>query len=68
MKITTILHTLTSLCRRGGFLFQSREICGRFANIWDYGSFGVKLKKALTLTKAPALRADVEEVLVQLQQ
>ena len=41
---TTTLQTLTSLCRRRGFLFQSSEIYGGLASTWDYGPLGVELK------------------------
>ena len=66
--ITATHQTLTSPCRPWEVLFQSSEIYGGFTSICEYGPFGVKLKKALTLTKVPALRADVEKVLAQLQQ
>ena len=38
------LGTLTSLCKRRGFLFQSSEIYGGLASTWDYGPLGVELK------------------------
>ena len=38
------LQTLTSLCKRRGFLFQSSEIYGGLASTWDYGPLGVELK------------------------
>ena len=38
------LTTLTSLCKRRGFLFQSSEIYGGLASTWDYGPLGVELK------------------------
>ena len=41
---STTLQTLTSLCRRRGFLFQSSEIYGGLASTWDYGPLGVELK------------------------
>ena len=44
MTTTTTLQTLTSLCRRRGFLFQSSEIYGGLASTWDYGPLGVELK------------------------
>ena len=31
------LQTITSLCKRRGFLFQSSEIYGGLASTWDYG-------------------------------
>ena len=39
------LSTLTSLCKRRGFLFQSSEIYGGLASTWDYGPLGVELKR-----------------------
>ena len=44
MTTTTTLQTLTSLCRRRGFLFQSSEIYGGLASTWDYGPLGVEFK------------------------
>ena len=44
MTTTITLQTLTSLCRRRGFLFQSSEIYGGLASTWDYGPLGVELK------------------------
>ncbi len=41
---STTLQTLTSLCRRRGFLFQSSEIYGGLASTWDYGPLGVEFK------------------------
>ena len=41
---TVDLSTLTSLCKRRGFLFQSSEIYGGLASTWDYGPLGVELK------------------------
>ena len=40
----TDLQTITSLCKRRGFLFQSSEIYGGLASTWDYGPLGVELK------------------------
>ena len=39
------LNTLTSLCKRRGFVFQSSEIYGGLASTWDYGPLGVELKR-----------------------
>ncbi len=39
------LDTLTSLCKRRGFLFQGSEIYGGLASTWDYGPLGVELKR-----------------------
>ena len=39
------LTTITSLCKRRGFIFQSSEIYGGLASTWDYGPLGVELKR-----------------------
>ena len=39
------LGTITSLCKRRGFLFQSSEIYGGLASTWDYGPLGAELKR-----------------------
>ena len=39
------LSTITSLCKRRGFLFQSSEIYGGLASTWDYGPLGAELKR-----------------------
>jgi len=38
------LSTITSLCKRRGFIFQSSEIYGGMGSVWDYGPLGVELK------------------------
>lgn len=38
------LATLTSLCKRRGFIFQSSEIYGGINACYDYGPLGVELK------------------------
>ena len=39
------LETLTSLCKRRGFIFQSSEIYGGINGFWDYGPVGCELKR-----------------------
>src|SRR3990167_3298786 len=39
------MDTLTSLCKRRGFVFQSSEIYGGINGGWDYGPLGVELKR-----------------------
>ncbi|MBU0679044.1 MAG: glycine--tRNA ligase [Verrucomicrobia bacterium] len=41
---TVSLETLTSLCKRRGFVFQSSEIYGGINGFWDYGPLGIQLK------------------------
>ncbi len=40
-----LMQPLVSLCRRRGFIFQSSEIYGGLNGCWDYGPFGVELKR-----------------------
>jgi len=37
------LDSLVSLCKRRGFIYQSSEIYGGLAAIYDYGPYGVEL-------------------------
>ena len=39
------LDTLTSLCKRRGFIFQSSEVYGGMSGFWDYGPLGAELKR-----------------------
>lgn len=41
------MEKLTSLCKRRGFIFRSSEIYGGINGFWDYGPYGVALKRAL---------------------
>jgi len=38
------LAKITSLSKRRGFIFQSSEIYGGLASVWDYGPLGVEMK------------------------
>jgi glycyl-tRNA synthetase len=40
----TSMDVLVSLCKRRGFVFQSREIYGGTGSCWDYGPLGVELR------------------------
>ena len=42
---TIEMDTIVSLCKRRGFIFQSSEIYGGVGGSWDYGPFGVELKR-----------------------
>ncbi len=44
---TVSLDTLTALCKRRGFIFQSSEIYGGLNGFWDFGPLGVELKNNL---------------------
>jgi glycyl-tRNA synthetase len=39
------METITSLCKRRGFIFPSSEIYGGLRSTWDYGPVGVELKR-----------------------
>ncbi len=41
------LEDIVSLCKRRGFVFQSSEIYGGFAGVYDYGPYGVELANNL---------------------
>ncbi len=44
-KTMVDMDTIASLCKRRGFIFQSSEIYGGVSGSWDYGPFGVELKR-----------------------
>ena len=39
------LDTLSSLCKRRGYMYPGSEIYGGFGGFWDYGPLGVELKR-----------------------
>ena len=41
------MERLVSLCKRRGFVFQSSEIYGGINGFWDYGPYGVSLRRAV---------------------
>lgn len=43
----TSLGSIVSLCKRRGFVYQSSEIYGGFAAVYDYGPYGVELANAI---------------------
>lgn len=44
-KGETLLEKTVNLCQRRGFIFQTSEIYGGMAGFFDYGSYGVQLKR-----------------------
>lgn len=42
-----LMEKIVSLCKRRGFVYPGSEIYGGLANTWDYGPYGVALKKNL---------------------
>jgi glycyl-tRNA synthetase len=45
MADTELMDKLVSLAKRRGYVFQSSEIYGGAASVWDYGPLGVELKR-----------------------
>lgn len=46
-KTPASLETLTTLCKRRGFIFQSSEIYNGLNGFWDFGPLGTELKNNL---------------------
>jgi glycyl-tRNA synthetase len=46
-KQPEVMEKVVSLCKRRGFIFQSSEIYGGLASVWDYGPLGAELKRNL---------------------
>lgn len=44
---TPNLETITSLCKRRGFIYQGSEVYGGLSGTWDYGPLGVILKRKI---------------------
>src|SRR3989344_347240 len=44
-KQPDLLEKIVSLCKRRGFVFPGSEIYGGFAGTYDYGHYGLALKK-----------------------
>ena len=51
------LEDITSLCKRRGFIFQSSDIYGGLAGVYDYGPYGAEMLKNL---KAEWWRSNVQ--------
>ena len=47
MNNPDLMDKVVALCKRRGFIFQSSEIYGGLSGAWDYGPFGVELKRNL---------------------
>jgi len=57
------MKNIASLCKRRGIIYQSSEIYGGLASVWDYGPIGVELKnnlKAAWWRSAVYERADTD--------
>ncbi len=42
-----LMEKIVSLCKRRGFVFQSSEIYGGIQGFWDYGPYGVAMRRAV---------------------
>jgi glycyl-tRNA synthetase len=56
------MQTLTALCKRRGFVFQSSEIYGGLNSCWDYGPLGIEIKRAVKDAWWNAMTRDREDV------
>lgn len=48
VKNEELMDKIVSLCKRRGFIFQGSEIYGGFAGTYDFGPYGVGLKRNVT--------------------
>ncbi len=46
-KNVDLMNKIVSLCKRRGFIFPSSEIYGGINGFWDYGPYGVRMKRAV---------------------
>ncbi len=44
-KVLDSLRDIVNLCKRRGFIFPGSEIYDGLANTWDYGPYGIELKR-----------------------
>lgn len=56
------LSKITSLCKRRGFIFQSSEIYGGLASVWDYGPLGVEMKNNIKKAWWKSLLYDRDDI------
>src|SRR5438105_1012731 len=49
-KIPDLMEKIVSLCKRRGFVFPGSEIYGGFAGTYDFGHYGVLLRKNIVYT------------------
>src|SRR6478736_1250183 len=61
-KETPLMEKIVSLCKRRGFVFQSSEIYGGCAGVWDYGPLGAELKRNLREAWWKAMVRDREDI------
>jgi len=63
MAQADLMDKIVALAKRRGFIFQSSEIYGGLNGAWDYGPFGVELKRnvknALVAVRLLHFRDDV---------
>lgn len=56
------LDTITSFCKRRGFIYPSSEIYGGLAGIYDYGHYGVLLKNNIAASWWKAMVMDRDDI------
>ena len=47
MSTEVNLETITSLCKRRGFIYQGSDVYGGLSGTWDFGPLGVALKRSI---------------------
>ena len=47
VKDLDLMSKIVSLCKRRGIIFPSSEIYGGINGFWDYGPYGVRMKRAI---------------------
>ena len=59
---TDTMEKLVALCKRRGFIFQSSEIYGGINGFWDYGPYGVAMRRAVEQLWWKAMVEDRDDV------
>ena len=62
MDSSDLMDKVVSLCKRRGFIFQSSEIYGGLNGAWDYGPYGVELKRNLKAAWWKAMVQDRDDM------
>ncbi len=52
------MEKIVSLAKRRGFVYQSSEIYGGLAGVWDYGPLGVLLKNNIKNSWVEKIRSE----------
>jgi len=57
------MEKIVSLCKRRGFIYQSSEVYGGCAGVWDYGPLGAELKRNLRDAWWRSMMRDRDDIL-----